>query len=104
MAAVIVAPNRFATPQVHGWAHVMDSRRCTALAVGDFAEESSDQITIDGGGELSWAREVARRPDGGGRSQRLEFWLHFVTMPVHIGARTSPRSMQEPLEVRWIAE
>ena len=30
-----------------------------------------------------------------------EGWL-FRGLDVHIGARTSPRSMQEPLQVRWL--
>jgi hypothetical protein len=104
LTPIVVAPDRFVTPRVHGWAHVMDDRRCTVLAMGDFGEASADSISVDGRGELAWTREVARPSDVGDRSQRLEFWLHFVTMPVHVGARTSPRSMQEPLEVRWITE
>lgn len=99
---VVVASREVPTPAVHGWAHVMDSRRCTALAVGDFGEASADAITFDGRGELHWTRQLARQADA--RPTELEFWLHFVTMPVQIGARTSPRSMQEPLEVRRLME
>ena len=102
MIPIVTASRRHDTPAVHGWAHVMDSRRCTALAVGRFGEETVDSINVDGRGRLAWTREwPEERAD---RSPRLEFWLHFVTMPVHIGARTSPRSMQEPLEVRWLTD
>jgi hypothetical protein len=104
MAPIVVAHEEHATPRVHGWAHVMDGRRCTALAIGHFGESSADAITVDGRGDLIWTRKAGALSAGGSPSQRLEFWLHFVTMPVHIGARTSPRSMQEPLEVRWIVE
>lgn len=99
---IVTASRRHATPAVHGWAHVMDSRRCTALAVGRFGEDTVDSITVDGRGRLTWTRQWSENPAD--RSPQLEFWLHFVTMPVHIGARTGPRSMQEPLEVRWLTE
>lgn len=101
---MVIASREYATPEVHGWAHVMDSRRCTALAIGDFGNESTDSINVDGRGVLTWTRlfpDEQRNPDS---RQQLEFWIHFVTMPVHIGARTSPRSMQEPLEVRWLTD
>jgi hypothetical protein len=32
-------------------------------------------------------------------SKKLTFWLHFVTMPVQVGAVTSPQSMLAPLKV-----
>ena len=102
LEAIVVSPRHVPTPEVHGWAHVMDDTRATALAVDAFGEGGSDEIRVFGDGRLSWARDL-RTDAGPDRAQRqLRFWLHFVTMPVHIGARTSPRSMQEPLQVQWI--
>jgi hypothetical protein len=42
---------------------------------------------------------AADTPEGG--PKRLKFWLHFVPMPVQIGAVTSPPSMLAPLVVEW---
>lgn len=102
MEQIFVAPRDIPTPKVHGWAHVMDDQRCTALAIAEFGEAAADSITVEGSGRLNWRRDFPA--DSQVKVRQLEFWLHFVTMPVHIGARTSPRSMQEPLEARWIAE
>jgi hypothetical protein len=99
---IFVAPRDVPTPKVHGWAHVMDDKRCTALAVADFGDATADSITVHGDGRLNWQRDFPT--DSPEKVRKLEFWLHFVTMPVHIGARTSPRSMQEPLEVEWLSE
>jgi hypothetical protein len=82
----------------------MDDKRCTALSIGKFGEASADAIDVDGHGRLSWTRTFAPTNAVPPQPRTFEFWLHFVTMPVHIGARTSPRSMQEPLVVRWLAE
>ena len=98
MQPLVVSPQQ-ASSRVFGWVHAMDSKRCTALAVRDFATSTRDQIRIDGDGHLKLAREFPDRSSG---KKQLEFWMHFVTMPVHIGARTSPRSMQEPLQVRQL--
>ena len=37
----------------------------------------------------------------GGERKVLRFWLHFVSMPVQVGAATSPQSMQSPLVIDW---
>jgi len=97
---IFVAPQLLPTPPVHGWAHVMDDKRATALAISQFGEHAKDAIDVQGNGQLSWSRTY----NDSGNFRTLEFWLHFVTMPVHIGARTSPRSMQEPLEVEWLSQ
>ncbi|MBL8851022.1 MAG: hypothetical protein JNG89_15190 [Planctomycetaceae bacterium] len=101
LAEIFVAPRDVPTPRVHGWAHVMDDKRCTALAIARFGESAVDSIRFDGSGRLDWQRNYSNTT---GNARQLEFWLHFVTMPVHIGARTSPRSMQEPLQVRWLGD
>jgi hypothetical protein len=84
-------------PRLEGWAHVMDSRRATATAMADFARypATQDRIEAGAGGKL-----VLHRTTGGLRKE-LRFWLHFVSMPVQVGAATSPQSMQNPLLVDW---
>jgi hypothetical protein len=97
-----------------GWAHVMDRTRCTAMAVADFGKPSKFQATldrfeVDGKGLLRFERlfrhEQARPRSGQSPAipinKNLRFWIHFVTMPVQVGAKTSPQAMLAPLEVRW---
>jgi hypothetical protein len=85
-----------------GWAHVMDRQRCTAVAVADFAnpKEAAD-ITIDADGRLRlwkhFARQGKQPPKG---PKKLRFWLHFVAMPVQVGAVTSPQAMLAPLRAK----
>ena len=79
-----------------GWAHLMDLQRATAVAVAGFAETRRDSIQVSADGRLMVRRDF---PGGGERS--LKFWLHFVGMPVQVGAATSPQSMRAPLRVEW---
>jgi hypothetical protein len=82
---------------VEGWAHVMDRRRATAIAVADFARSrpvTRDAISVNSRGRLEIRRDFA--PTG---ARSLTFWLHFVDMPVHVGAATNPQSMQSPPSV-----
>jgi hypothetical protein len=90
-------------PSADGWAHVMDATRCTALAVADFGRGSRDRIEIETDGRVRILRDFA---GGGAVAPRpgpkvLRFWLHFVPMPVQIGAATSPQAMLAPLAVAW---
>jgi hypothetical protein len=79
--------------RAEGWAHVMDRRRATAVAIGDFADpEGSIETWADG-------RLRIRRDHLDGIRKSLTFWLHFVDMPVQIGAATSPQSMMRPPSV-----
>ena len=55
------------------------------------------------GSESSYGRLVIRRDFLRGGERSLHFWLHFVTMPVQVGAATSPQAMQNPLRVEWDA-
>ena len=88
---------------VGGWAHVMDRTRCTAVAVANFAKSTRDRFEVDGKGRLLMYREFGKAVSTGQRVQRsFEFWVHFVGMPVHIGARTSPQAMRAPLQVRLL--
>jgi hypothetical protein len=89
---------------VEGWAHVMDKTRCTAIAVERFSfDGAQDRIEISAEGRLRLARDFApadRRPERGKKSWR--FWLHFVDMPVHVGAATSPQSILFPPTVQVV--
>jgi len=64
------------------------------------------------GSERSWPtapRSVGGQPPGDPPrfsawcERSLHFWLHFVTMPVQVGAAISPQAMQNPLRVEWDA-
>jgi hypothetical protein len=103
---VLVGPAKAPTPFVvmppdnpskaEGWAHVMDRQRCTAVAVADFAQEKQhSEIAVDADGRLRCEREY----DPKAAKKTLTFWLHFVSMPVQVGAATSPQSMMNPLHV-----
>jgi hypothetical protein len=84
-----------------GWAHVMDHGRCTAAAVDGFGRHDEDRIEIHADGRLILARTFAvREGQPEARPKTWRTWLHFVTMPVQVGAATSPQAMQAPLEVR----
>ncbi len=97
-----------------GWVHVMDRTRCTAMAIADFgrysqSQDTLDRFEIDAKGLLRFERlfrpEQARPRSGKDPALALKkilrFWIHFVTMPVQVGAKTSPQAMLAPLEVRW---
>jgi hypothetical protein len=98
----VVAPGTSSPARnAEGWAHVMDRERCTAVAVADFAESAEGgDIIVDADGSLRLWRHFGK-PGGDvprGKKQ-LTFWLHFVDMPVHVGAATSPQAMLAPLKV-----
>jgi hypothetical protein len=86
-----------------GWAHLMDSSRCTAIAVGDFGSKTQDEIVCSSNGDLMLRRCFAG-PGASSEKPRkaMRFWLHFVSMPVQIGAATSPQAMLAPLVVEWV--
>ncbi len=80
-----------------GWAHVMDRQRCTAIAVEDCAEAGQEtQLTIDAR-RLRIGRTFAAKETP--KKKHLSLWLHFVGMPVQVGAATSPQAMLAPLRV-----
>ncbi len=82
--------------RAEGWAHVMDRERCTAVAVEDFGRRQ-DRIEAGADGRLQIWRETA-----GAGPKTLVFWLHFVSIPVQVGAATSPQAMLAPLKVEWV--
>ncbi|MCI0462707.1 MAG: hypothetical protein L0Z62_37640 [Gemmataceae bacterium] len=92
-------------PKAEGWAHAMDRERCTALAVAGFADAGQEgEIQVDASGRLQIWRQFAPKgtevPPG---PKTLTFWLHFVSMPVQVGAATSPQAMLAPLRVEVLA-
>jgi hypothetical protein len=93
-----------------GWVHVMDRRRCTAMAVADFGRLGPailDRFEVHAGGHLVFEREFLHGKTGQTAAQEpkktLRFWLHFVPAPVQVGAVTSPQSMLAPLQIEWMA-
>lgn len=86
--------------KAEGWAHAMDRERCTAVAVRDFAVCERGEISADADGRLRlwrhFALDGAAPPSG---RKELVFWLHFVGMPVQVGAVTSPQAMLAPIIV-----
>jgi hypothetical protein len=97
----VVAPPFPQGRLAEGWAHIMDRERCTAVAVDGFDNQGQEaDITVDANGRLQiWRRfvRVGEAPRSGWKN--LTFWLHFVGMPVHVGAATSPQAMLAPLAV-----
>jgi hypothetical protein len=84
--------------RAEGWAHVMDRQRCTAVAVEGFAEAGQEaELTADTTGRLRVWRKFAS--EGRSAPKRLSLWLHFVGVPVQVGAATSPQAMLAPLRV-----
>ncbi|MDR3619282.1 MAG: hypothetical protein P4L85_08025 [Paludisphaera borealis] len=99
-------PFAVATPTdraAEGWVHVMDSTRCSAIAVADFARSGPDRFTIEAGGRVELERRfnVPAAPDQPRTSKILRFWIHVVPTPVQVGAVTSPQAMLAPLLVDW---
>ena len=77
---------------VEGWGHVQGAERAVAFAMGDFARApGAYAMGIDGAGQLSLR---VSRP--GVSRHRLTIYQHYVSVPVHIGAATSPMSMLNP--------
>jgi hypothetical protein len=91
-----VVPGEGKAGPAEGWAHLMDRRRCTAVAMGRFGIASRDEIRLDADGRLRLRRLFGK---GVGGVLSLHFWLHFVDTPVQVGALTSPQSMLAPLSV-----
>jgi len=86
-----------------GWAHVMDARRCSALAVADFGRRGArDALRVDGDGHVLLSRLFPAAKGVPNTSPKtFTFWIHCVPMPVQIGAATSPQAILAPLRVEW---
>jgi hypothetical protein len=97
----VLAPRNARNCRAEGWAHIMDRDRCTAVAVAGFADAGQESdISVDSEGRLQiwklFSHDQTPVPHG---VKKITFWLHFVGMPVHEGAATSPQAMLAPLEV-----
>jgi hypothetical protein len=97
----VVAPPGARAADAEGWVHVMDRERATAVALAGCAEAGQEaEMRVDADGRLQLWRHFARdgaTPPGG--TKKMTFWLHFVGMPVQVGAATSPQAMLAPLRV-----
>jgi hypothetical protein len=87
--------------KAEGWAHVMDRQRCTAAAIADFATAGQEgELAVDADGRLQlWKHFTPAGATPAPGAKKITFWLHFVGMPVHVGAATSPQAMLAPLQV-----
>jgi hypothetical protein len=106
---VLAMMRRKVGDEPEGWVHVIDRRRCTAMAVADFGQPAGsalDRFEFHGNGRFQFERRFLTEKIGQdipkNPIKRLRFWLHFVTTPVQIGAVTSPQAMLAPLVVEWI--
>ncbi len=96
-AYVVALPEARIGPD-EGWLHVMDRERCTAVALEKLGQVGrEDVLRIEADGRLELSRTFAA---DGPKRKTFAFYLHFVGMPVHVGAATSPQSMLRPLEVK----
>jgi hypothetical protein len=77
----------------------MDGERCTAVAFEEFGHRSSDSMHVSASGGLYLSRGFVPRQREESPRKSMRFWLHFVPMPVQVGAVTSPQSMLAPLKV-----
>jgi hypothetical protein len=84
-----------------GWLHVMDRKRCLALAVDRFAQDADERLTISADGKVRVWREYSTSANARpAPAKSLRCWLHFVHFPPQYSAATSPRMMQTPSIVR----
>lgn len=102
MEPYVSSPKQTTAPvRPEGWAHVMDRRRCLAIAVDGFAAAGEDRMEVSAEGLAEFHRRFqtaeSSSPSG---SRRLRFWLHFVPFPPQQTAATSPQAMQTPVVTR----
>jgi len=91
------------TAVAEGWVHVMDRKRCLALAVDQFARRAEDRINVAADGTVTaWKSFPSRQTDRASDSKPFRAWLHFVEYPPQYGAMTSPQSMMHPIELRVV--
>ncbi|MEC9009833.1 MAG: hypothetical protein VX877_11275, partial [Planctomycetota bacterium] len=95
-AFVVSDPRR--PTRSEGWVHLMDRKRCLALAVDSFGHEQFEAIETTAEGIVRVRRVFARQKTRTRKSLRA--WLHFVGFPPQQSAATSPRHMQTPPAVR----
>ena len=95
-----VVSNPVRPVRAEGWVHLMDRKRCLALAVDGFGRERLESIEVTAEGGVRVRRVFASRKAGVANRKSLRTWLHFVGFPPQQSASTSPRHMQTPPAVR----
>lgn len=86
-----------------GWVHVMDSKRCLALAIERFAQNAPETISATADGTISTWKDFSRAaPDAKRPEKTFRTWLHFVHFPPQQSAGASPQVMQHPIQVRVV--
>ena len=89
------------SPAAAGWAHIMDRKRCLAIAFDRFGEEGEERLGLAADGRLSaWKQFPTARRDAQAFTRRWRCWLHFVHFPPQQSASTDPYMMQHPLMVK----
>ena len=88
-------------PAAAGWAHIMDRKRCLAIAFDRFGEQGEERLGLAADGRLSaWKQFPTARQDPPAFTRRWRCWLHFVHFPPQQSASTDPYMMQHPLIVK----
>ncbi len=78
-----------------GWGHLEGPDRALAFAVEDFARQPGEySIVLAGDGQLAF-RFAPSDPAG---THSFAVYQHYVSVPVSVGAATSPIAMATPLE------
>jgi hypothetical protein len=79
----------------------MDRERATAVALAGFADPGPGaDLTVEADGRLRlWKHFAGANADPPPGKKQITFWLHFVGMPVQVGAATSPQAMLAPLRL-----
>ena len=85
--------------RAEGWAHVMDRKRCLAIAFDRFGHDGAERMNVQADGQFSaWKRFVSE--DGArAATKRWRAWLHFVHSPPQQSATADPQQMQHPIEL-----
>jgi len=79
-----------------GWGHLEGPERAVAFAVEDFGRRPGDySIALAGDGQLTYRFA----PNNPGDSHTLSIYQHYVSVPVSVGAATSPIAMAAPLKI-----
>lgn len=91
------------SPAAAGWAHIMDRKRCLAIAFDRFGEQGAESLGLAADGRLSaWKQFSAAGPEALPVTRRWRCWLHFVHFPPQQSAATDPYMMQHPLLMKEV--
>ena len=97
----VVASER--SSPAEGWAHVMDRKRCLAIAFERFGQQGEERLNIQADGTLTASKQFdVKKSRDGDANKRWRVWLHFVRFPPQQSAATDPQMMQNPLIVRQL--